>query len=187
MTKLLLNSIEDHLYCIKKIKETLLEQISEIGKLCIDVIEKGNTIYFIGNGGSAADCQHLAAEFAGRFVKERKALPAIALTTDTSLLTAVGNDYSFDDIFVRQVNAFVKQGDILVGITTSGNSINILNAVGRAKEKGALTIGLTGKDGGELKDICDYCIIVPSDITARIQESHILIGHMICEMVDEVF
>jgi D-sedoheptulose 7-phosphate isomerase len=139
----------------------------------------------MGNGGSAADCQHLAAEFVGRFKLERKGYPAIALTTDTSILTAVGNDYSFDSIFSRQIEALGKEGDLVVGISTSGNSKNIIRGVEKAKELGLYTVGLLGKDGGALKDLVDLPLVVPIDNTARIQECHILIGHIVCEIVEE--
>ncbi|WP_019156095.1 D-sedoheptulose-7-phosphate isomerase [Robertmurraya massiliosenegalensis] len=179
------SALQEHLEVMAKIEENLREEIERISYLCKDAIEHKNTIFFMGNGGSAADSQHLAAELVGRFVKERKGLPAIALTTDTSILTAVGNDYGYEEIFSRQIEALVKPHDIVIGITTSGNSDNIIRAIKRANDKGALTIGLTGKDGGIMKDICHRCIVIPSSNTARIQEAHILIGHIICEMIDE--
>lgn len=179
--------IIEHLLVVEKLKEKFLTEIERFGEMCKETLLRGNTIFFLGNGGSAADCQHLAAEFVGRFKKERKALPAVALTIDTSILTAIGNDYGFDEVFVRQVEALIKTGDLVVGISTSGNSINVIRAIQLAKEKGAGTVGLSGRNGGKLKEICDLCITVPSDVTARIQEAHILIGHIVCEMVDEVF
>lgn len=140
---------------------------------------------FCGNGGSAADSQHLAAEFTGRFIKDRRPLPGLALSTDTSALTCIGNDYHFNDIFLRQIQALGKEGDCLIGISTSGNSENILRAFIAAKELGIKTIGLLGRDGGKLACLSDIAIIVPSDVTARIQEAHILIGHTICGGVEQ--
>lgn len=179
--------ISEHLVMIKMIQQTCLTDLQRFADLCSAGLKRGNRLYFMGNGGSAADCQHLAAEFVGRFQNLRKGLPAVALTTDTSVLTALGNDYGFDAIFTRQIEALVNPGDIVIGISTSGNSGNILQAIQQAHEMGAVTIGLSGRDGGTLKTICDLCIQVPSDITSRVQEAHILIGHIICELVDEVF
>ena len=148
------------------------------------VLASGKKIILFGNGGSAADAQHIAAEFTGRFLKERKGLPAIALTTDTSALTAIGNDYGFENIFSRQVEALAVPGDIILGISTSGNSINVLKGLIKAKSMGCKTIGLTGNCGGKMNDICDINIVVPSNVTARIQEMHILIGHIFCAYID---
>lgn len=139
-----------------------------------------------GNGGSAADAQHIAAEFVNRFEMERPPLPAIALTTDTSIITSIGNDYSFNDIFTKQIKAIGLEGDILLAISTSGNSPNILSAVETAREMDIYVAGLTGGGGGKLKDICDMCMTAGSDSTARIQETHILAGHIICKLVDEM-
>lgn len=150
----------------------------------VKTMKNGFRLYLCGNGGSAADCQHLAAEFTGRFVKDRKALPAIALTTDSSALTCIANDYSFDEVFSRQLSGLGIPGDCLLAISTSGNSKNIIECVKVAKSLGVLTIGLLGRDGGLLKDICDISIVVPSHVTARIQEAHILIGHSICGAVE---
>jgi D-sedoheptulose 7-phosphate isomerase len=176
---------DDHIALIEKVKDTFNQEIIEIIKVCKDALLSNKMIYFIGNGGSAADSQHLAAEFVGRFKLERRGLPAVALTTDTSVITAIANDYGFEYIFKRQVEALVESGDIIFGISTSGNSINVFNAVTTGKEIGATIIGLLGKDGGALRSCCDYNIIVPSNDTARIQEAHILIGHIICERVEE--
>lgn len=176
--------VQDHLQTVNK----LLDQQAEIegfAGLCRASLRQGGKILFMGNGGSAADAQHLAAEFVGRFVKERRGLPAIALTTDTSILTAVGNDYGFDQVFTRQIEALVRPGDIVVGISTSGNSPNVVQALTVAKDMGAVTIGMTGESGGKMALICDLCIQVPSKTTARIQEAHILIGHIVCAAVDE--
>lgn len=141
----------------------------------------------MGNGGSAADSQHLAAELVGRFVKERQGLPAVALTTDTSILTAVGNDYGFEQIFVRQVQALVKTGDVVVGLSTSGNSANVIHALKTARDKGAVVVGLTGAGGGKMAALCDLCIKVEAKEASRIQEAHILIGHLMCEYIDSEF
>lgn len=145
----------------------------------------GNKVFFVGNGGSAADAQHIAAEFVGHFKKDRRPLPALALTTNTSNLTAIGNDYSFDAVFVRQLEAFLKKDDILVAISTSGKSPNIIKAVEFAKSKDVKIIGLLGMGGGELQNLVDLAIVIPSNDTQRIQESHITIGHIICDLVEE--
>jgi D-sedoheptulose 7-phosphate isomerase len=150
-----------------------------------DSLKSGGKILFCGNGGSAADAQHLAAEFVGRFVRERCGLPSIALTTDSSILTAVGNDYGFDRVFSRQVEALGCLNDIVVGITTSGNSPNVILAMKEAAGKGLKTIGLAGKDGGALKSCVTVPIVVPENNTARVQECHIAIGHLLCELVEE--
>jgi D-sedoheptulose 7-phosphate isomerase len=138
----------------------------------------------MGNGGSAADSQHIAAEIVGRFKKERKGMPAIALTTDTSILTSVGNDYGYDYIFTRQVEALCQPNDLVIGITTSGNSANVVNAMKVAKIIGATTVGLTGGSGGELNGLCDHNLVMPSNVTARIQEAHIFVGHCLCEILE---
>jgi D-sedoheptulose 7-phosphate isomerase len=150
-------------------------------------LKRGCRILVCGNGGSAADAQHFAAELSGRYVKERRALAGIALTTDTSALTAIGNDYGFDRVFSRQVEALGRPGDLLVGISTSGNSPNVIHAVESAKELGLKTLGLLGRDGGKLKDLCDEALVVPSPITARIQEIHLMTYHFWCEAIDTHF
>ncbi len=150
-------------------------------------LKSGGKILIFGNGGSAADSQHIAAEFIGRFQKERRALAAIALTTDTSALTALGNDYSFDIIFSRQIEALGKKGDVAIGISTSGNSKNVVEAIKKAKQQELVTITLTGNDGGALAVLSDIKLIVPSKVTARIQESHLTIAHTICELVEDEF
>lgn len=149
------------------------------------VVQNGGKILLCGNGGSAADCQHIAAEFTGRFMDERRPLPALALSTDTSALTCIGNDYSFDEVFSRQVLALGHPVDCLIGISTSGNSRNVLRAVEEARTIGMLTLGLSGRDGGELAQRCALNVIVPSMVTARIQEAHILIGHSLCGGVEQ--
>ncbi len=174
-----------------RVKEALLKtHIDIIEKAAVAVgaaLKKGNKVLFFGNGGSASDSQHLAAEFVGRYEKERAGLPSIALSTDTSILTAVGNDYGFDRIFSRQIEALGRKGDVAFGLSTSGNSPNVILAMDKARELGLYTIGFSGRDGGKLASRVDISIIVPSQKTARIQEAHILMGHIICELVDELF
>lgn len=153
--------------------------------LVLRALANGKKLMICGNGGSAADSQHIAAEFTGRFIKDRPPIAAMALSTDTSALTCIGNDYSFAEVFSRQVQALGQAGDCLLGISTSGNSENVIQAVKAANEIGMTTIGLLGRDGGKLKDLCDCSIVVPCDITARIQEAHILIGHSICGAVEQ--
>lgn len=173
-----------------KVKQTLLgdinliAQIDTVVKVITTAFQNGNSVYFAGNGGSAADAQHLAAEFSGRFYKDRKALPSEALHCNTSYLTAVANDYSYEDIYARLIEGITKPGDVLVGISTSGNSGNIVKAFEMAKTKQVVTIGFTGDKGGKMKEISNYLINVPSNDTPRIQESHILVGHIICELVE---
>ncbi len=164
--------------------EALVQQIHTVTEVITKAFQRGNAVYFAGNGGSAADAQHLAAEFSGRFYKDRKALPSDALHCNTSYLTAVANDYSYDVIYARLLEGLAKPGDVLVGISTSGNSGNIVKAFEMAKTIGVTTIGFTGQKGGQMKDLGDYLINVPSNTTPRIQESHILVGHIICELVE---
>jgi D-sedoheptulose 7-phosphate isomerase len=174
-----------------KVKEETLKDNLEVIIKSVEAITKTfqdkGTVFLFGNGGSAADSQHIAAEFIGRFQKERRSLPAIALTTDTSALTALGNDYGFDVVFSRQLEGLGKKGDVAIGITTSGNSLNVLEGIKKAKELGMKTIALTGCGGGKVAPLSDVAIIVPSNVTARIQESHICIAHCICELVEEKF
>jgi len=151
----------------------------------VAALAAGRTVFFFGNGGSAADSQHLAAEMVGRFTLERRALPAIALTTDTSILTSIGNDYGFEKIFVRQIQGLGRPGDIAIGLSTSGNSPNVLLALDSARKKGMVTVALTGQGGGQMAECAHFCLRVPATDTARIQESHITIGHLICQGVDE--
>lgn len=162
----------------------LMERISQAASACIVAFSNGKKVLFCGNGGSAADAQHLAAEFSGRFYYDRPPLPSEALHTNTSYLTAVGNDYSFAEIYSRIIKGSGNEGDVLIAISTSGNSENILRAVEAAKGKGMSTVAMTGKTGGKLKDHCDILLNVPSADTPRIQESHIMIGHIICEIVE---
>jgi D-sedoheptulose 7-phosphate isomerase len=148
-------------------------------------LRSGNKILFFGNGGSAADAQHLAAELNGRFLKERPSLPGLALTTNTSTLTAIGNDYSFDEVFARQISGIGSTGDVAFAISTSGNSPNVLKAIEAAREKGLTSIAFCGRTGGQLREVADHCIRIPSDETPRIQEAHILTGHILCELIEE--
>jgi D-sedoheptulose 7-phosphate isomerase len=181
-------SIEDSIFTKQTLfKKDTIELINEIALKLKSVIEKGGKILFCGNGGSAADSQHLAAELVVRFRSSfpRPAIPAIALTTDTSILTACGNDFGFNQIFSRQVEALGNDKDALFAISTSGNSPNIIEAVKQARQKNMLTVGFLGGNGGELSSICDVNFIAPSDVTARIQETHILVGHILCELIEE--
>ena len=173
-------SVKQQLLEDEKIISTLTDCVTVI----VDAFTKGNKVLFCGNGGSAADAQHLAAEFSGRFYIDRDALPAEALHCNTSYLTAVGNDYSYDVIYSRIIKGIGNKGDILIGLSTSGNSANVVKAFEMAKQKEMITIGFTGFTGGAMKEISDYLLNVPSTDTPRIQESHILLGHIICEMVE---
>lgn len=167
--------------------ERLLDLVEKITNVIVDKFRAGNHVYFCGNGGSAADAQHLAAEFSGRFYINRDALPAEALHCNTSYLTAVANDYSYDVIYSRLIQGIGKKGDILIGMSTSGNSTNILHAMDMARAKGMITIGFTGEGGGKMKEKSDYLIDVPSRNTPRIQEAHMLIGHTVCQLVEEKY
>ncbi len=164
--------------------ERLLQNILQVAEVCVKALQAGNKLLFAGNGGSAGDSQHLAAEIVGRYKIDRPGLPAIALTTDTSALTAIGNDYGYEVVFARQLQALAKAGDVFFGISTSGNSGNVLRAIERAKEMKVITIGLAGS-GGTIQKICDHCLSVPSTDTARIQECHIMIGQIICGYIEE--
>jgi D-sedoheptulose 7-phosphate isomerase len=181
--------IKDFLYSSADLKRTVADTLSgdilEAANRIKSCLDKGGKLILMGNGGSAADCQHIAAELVGRFKKERRAMPAIALTVDTSSLTALGNDYGFDTIFERQLEAHCRENDAVVGISTSGNSENVVRALKKANALGAETIGLVGNDGGKIKEVANLSIIVPSNDTARIQEVHITIGHIICELIEE--
>jgi D-sedoheptulose 7-phosphate isomerase len=167
--------------------QAMLERMLEVVDAIVNAFQNGKRIYFCGNGGSAADAQHLAAEFSGRFYKNRQALPAEALHCNTSYLTAVANDYSYNDIYSRLVDGIMMKGDVLIGLSTSGNSANIVKAFEVAREKGVITVGFTGITGGVMHALSDYLFNVPSSITPRIQESHITIGHIICELVEEKY
>jgi len=181
--------IKDLLLQSIQVKEDLLrdgiDSIIGIATAVIDSMKKGGKLIICGNGGSASDSQHIAAELVGRFVKERKGLPAIALTTNTSIITALANDYSYEIVFARQVEALGQKNDIVMGISTSGKAKNVAAALKQAKKMGLITVALTGGDGGELTKIADISLTVPSTVTARIQEAHITIGHIICEQVEQ--
>jgi D-sedoheptulose 7-phosphate isomerase len=179
------DTLNSHLSVIESVKETLISQIIECAELIFESLMKGGKILICGNGGSAADAQHIAAEFVGRFETERVALPAIALTTDTSALTAVANDYGFERVFARQIEALARPGDVLIALSTSGNSPNVISAVMNARKNGCGVIGLTGEKGKKLASLSDKCILVPAERTARIQEAHITIAHIWCEIIDE--
>lgn len=165
--------------------EALLERIEQVTQAVITAFRSGNKVLFCGNGGSAADAQHLAAEFSGRFYTDRDPLPSEALHVNTSYLTAVANDYSYDVVYSRMVKGIGKKGDVLIALSTSGNSVNIINAIKQADEIGMITVGFTGETGGKMKGLCKYLINVPSTDTPRIQETHIMVGHIICQMVEE--
>ena len=177
-------AFSEHIEALKKTHISIAHNIEIAADIIAKSLTSGGTIFWCGNGGSAADSQHIAAEFVGRFKKDRRPLRSIALTTDSSVLTCVANDYSYEEIFSRQLDALGRDGDILVAITTSGKSENIKQALIQAQNMGIKTIGLLGKKGGECKDYSDISLIVPSDITARIQETHILIEHLLCELVE---
>ncbi|WP_164849982.1 D-sedoheptulose 7-phosphate isomerase [Mucilaginibacter limnophilus] len=184
---MVIEDLLEHQQTLQKVIDTLQDDIKAGCELITSVIKTGNKVLLAGNGGSAADAQHIAAELTGRFVKERKPLAGIALTVDTSALTAIANDYGYDHVFSRQVSGLAHPGDLFIGISTSGNSQGILNAFAAANDIGCKTLGLSGRDGGKMNGICDLNIVVPSNTTARIQEMHILIGHILCKAVDELF
>jgi D-sedoheptulose 7-phosphate isomerase len=163
----------------------LLDLVRNVAGECIAAYRRGNRILLAGNGGSAADAQHIAAELVGRYAFDRSGLPAIALTTDSSMLTAIGNDYGYEAVFKRQLEANGSAGDVFIGISTSGKSANILTVLRRARDLGIKTVGLAGQDAAEMRPLCDYCLQVPSSSTPRIQEAHIMIGHIICGLVEE--
>jgi D-sedoheptulose 7-phosphate isomerase len=166
--------------------QATLDQIADVAQRCIDALRTGNKIIFAGNGGSASDAQHIAAELVGRFEKDRPGLPAMSLTTNASQLTALSNDYGYDAVFSRQLQALGKEGDVFFGLSTSGNSSNVLAAVEVAKAQGLAVVGMTGEAGGKLEALCDICLKVPSSNTARIQEAHITIGHILCAQIEKV-
>jgi D-sedoheptulose 7-phosphate isomerase len=181
--ELLRNALTDH-HSVMQQLESLLPQIDTVGQVMRDCLKRGNKILLMGNGGSAADSQHIAAEIVGRYKRERRGLPAIALTTDTSILTAVGNDYGFEFVFSRQVEALCDAQDVVVGISTSGNSANVVKAIEVAKEIGAITVLMSGGSGGKLAKMCDYSLVMPAKETARIQEAHLFVAHSLCEIMD---
>ena len=187
----MIDIIEKELIAHKETSQLVIDELqTDIKKACdmaAETIKSGNKILFFGNGGSAADAQHLAAELSGRYKKERRGLPGLALTTDTSVLTAVGNDYEYDYIFARQVEALANPGDLLIGISSTGNSNNVVRAFNAGEKIGCSTLGLSGKGGGKFNGNCDFNLVVPSQDTPRVQEMHILIGHIICQVIDNIF
>ncbi len=177
----------EHLKTTKDTIETISQPLEDAAKICIECLNNNGKIILFGNGGSAADAQHISAELVSRYKTERKGLGAIALTTDTSILTAIGNDYGFDRIFSRQVEALANPGDVCIGISTGGTSSNVVNALKTSKAMNCRLIGLSGRSGGDFNDLCDVNLIVPSEDTPRIQEMHILIGHTICHLIEQAF
>lgn len=184
MSSLFLDNLEQHADVMRRLP-ALDADVERVGALLAAVLQAGNKLLVCGNGGSAADAQHLASELTGRFIKDRRPLAAIALSTDSSALTCIGNDYGFDDVFARQVQALARPGDCFIGISTSGRSPNVLKAAAAAREAGAKVVGLLGRDGGPLLAESDLAIVAPSDVTARIQEVHILVIHTLCGLIED--
>lgn len=182
ISKLIDESVKNISECKKMVNE-----INQVKDIIINTLKNENKIILFGNGGSAADCQHMAAEFVGRFLIKRKSLPAISITTDTSILTAIGNDFGFDKVFSRQCESLVSKGDVIIAISTSGNSINVINGIKTAKEKGAVIVSLTGSNGGKLTNISDMILKMPTDHTPHIQECHRIIIHILCNLVEKEF
>lgn len=181
------NEAEELIKAVTYVKENLAGKVEELAAKVTEAFKKGNKVILMGNGGSASDAQHIAAEFVGRFKKERPSLPALALNTNSSTLTAIGNDYSYDVVFSRQIDGFAKEGDVVIGISTSGNSKNVYLALGLAKRKGCFTAAFLGKDGGCIKDICDLPLTVAVKDTPHIQACHIFMGHCMCDLVDQAY
>jgi len=177
----------EHLKTSRATMESIGDSLEIAAKMCIESLQSGGKILIFGNGGSAADAQHIAAELVGRYKVERKGLPAIALTTDTSALTSIGNDYGYDRVFDRQVEALAREGDVVIGISTGGSSRNVINGLLTAKDLGCKLIGFSGRDGGEMNTLCNVNLVVPAEDTPRIQEMHIVIGHTICHLIDLAF
>ncbi|HOV14553.1 MAG TPA: D-sedoheptulose 7-phosphate isomerase [Spirochaetota bacterium] len=182
----IIKAIDEHIEIMTGLKK-IEAKISTLGNKLSETLKKGNKVLIMGNGGSAADSQHIAAEIVGRYKKERRGLPAIALSTDTSIITALGNDYSYDYIFKRQIEALAVKGDLVIGLSTSGNSKNVIEAISEAKKIGCYTVGLLGKDGGKLKELVDFEITIEVNNTPRVQEAHTFIYHTICEILDEAY
>jgi D-sedoheptulose 7-phosphate isomerase len=187
MQTIIKNEFKDHLKVSEMAMGSIIDSIEKAAMLCINSLKNGNKILIFGNGGSAADSQHIAAEITGRYKVERKGLPAIALTTDSSVLTAIGNDFGYLHIFDRQVEALANKGDVLIGISTGGSSKNVVSALNLASSIECKAIGFSGKGGGDLNSLCDVNIVVPSDDVPRIQEMHIFVGHTICHLIDMAF
>ncbi|MDV7340800.1 D-sedoheptulose 7-phosphate isomerase [Terasakiella sp. A23] len=176
---------DEHRAVMEAVKSDMSAQIVDLSKMMAKALGEDKTIMWCGNGGSASDSQHLAAELVGRYKKNREPLRSVALTTDTSVLTCIANDYGYDDVFIRQVKAVGRKGDILIAISTSGNSENVLRAVKAANEMGIISVALLGKGGGPIKELATHSLVIPSQTTARIQEAHIFIGHMFCELIEK--
>jgi D-sedoheptulose 7-phosphate isomerase len=187
MQSIIKYEFSEHLKTARATLDCIAVPLEIAANLCIDTLKSNRKILIFGNGGSAADAQHFAAELVGRYKVERKGLPAIALTTDTSALTSIGNDYGYDHVFDRQVEALANKGDVVIGISTGGSSCNVISALKLAKELGCKTIGFSGRDGGEMNSLCDVNLVVPAEDTPRIQEMHIVIGHTICHLIDQAF
>ena len=187
MKKIIEFEFNEHLKTTKATMDCIYESVESAAQICIDALKNSRKILIFGNGGSAADAQHIAAELVGRYKVERKGLPAIAITTDSSALTCISNDYGYEQVFSRQVEALANTGDVVIGISTGGTSTNVISALDIAKNIGCKAIGFSGRDGGEMNAICDVNLVVPDDDTPRIQEMHILIGHTICQLIDNEF
>jgi len=187
MQSFISHEFDQHIKACNETKKHIGENLELAANLCISCLKDGSKILLFGNGGSAADAQHIAAEIVGRYKTNRKGLPAIALTTDSSVLTSIGNDFGYSNIFNRQVEALANKKDVIIGISTGGNSLNVINALKTAKEIGCKTIGFSGKGGGDFSTLCDVNLIVSSNETPRIQEMHILFGHTICQLIDSAF
>lgn len=187
MKSMILKELNAHKEVLEKTINTLQEKIEKASQMMVETLKNGNKVLFFGNGGSAADAQHWATELSGRYKIERKGLPGIALTTDSSALTAIGNDYGFEFIFSRQVEAIAREGDLLIGISTSGNSANVIKAFEMGKELDCKALGFSGGDGGKMDKLCDLNLIIPSFDTPRIQEMHSLIGHILCQAADNAY
>ncbi|MEM7602118.1 MAG: D-sedoheptulose 7-phosphate isomerase [Verrucomicrobiota bacterium] len=184
---LIQKTIAEHTVTVAAFQETCSDVIDAMAARCVSALESGNKVCFFGNGGSAADAQHFAAEFVVRFTRNRKGLPSLAFTTDTSVLTACANDFGFDAVFARQVEALCNPGDVVVGISTSGNSTNVVRALELAKTSGLTTVAFTGDGGGKCGELADLLLAVPSEVTARVQECHLIAGHLICDLVEIAF
>ena len=185
MQNLIKAELKESADTLNLVSKDLATKIEEAAQMMVEALRAGHKILLFGNGGSAADSQHLAAELVGRYRKERASLPAIALTTDTSILTAVGNDYGFEFIFARQIEGLAEKGDVALGISTSGNSRNVIEGLTKAKAKGCRTLGLLGCEGGRIAELCELSLIVPCKTTPRIQECHITIGHILCSLIEQ--
>lgn len=187
MPNKVLEELESHLFIVNSVINSMEDKLNEASNTILQTLKNGNKILICGNGGSAADAQHIASELTGRYKTSRKALPCIALTTDTSALTSIGNDFGYEKVFSRQVEALANKGDLFIGISTSGNSQNIITALQTAKTLDCGTLGLSGNNGGDMNEFCDLNLIVPSFDTPRIQEMHILFGHIFCQLIDDEF